>query len=153
MSNKKKTDNEEGVLRFIRLKNGYEDLVGYVTNNGDGYVKIFCPLRVEIETLFEEGRQILSLQEYLPQSIIEIKEIKIPTTDIMFFAPVKYEFYEQYEHVCDFFYKNSNKLSQQPKRPTTKNKEPIEQTEVEEQTQKVVSILEALASKKDKPIH
>jgi hypothetical protein len=48
-----------GELRFVRLKNFPDDLIGYVTYKDECLV-IETPLRIEIETLFEEGRQILS---------------------------------------------------------------------------------------------
>ena len=65
---------EEKELKFVRLKNHFEDLIGYVTYKDECLV-IETPLRIEIETIFDEGRQILSMQEYLPQSVVEIKEI------------------------------------------------------------------------------
>lgn len=146
MGNKSKKETSNEVLRFIRLKNGYGDLIGYV-ETFDGYIKIRQPLRIEIETIFEENRQILSLQEYLPQSVIDIKEIKFMVSEIMFCAPVREEFYEQYEYVADFFYNNNSKIKQ----PVKKQTEPVEETA--EKINKVVSILEAMASKKDKPVH
>lgn len=137
---------EEKELKFVRLKSTYEDLVGYVTYHTD-YLTIEMPLRVEIETIFEEGRQILALQEYLPQSLIEIKHIDISMDDVMFSTPLKKEFYEQYEYCRDFFYDNESKL-RDPKVVTKARKE-----EMSETAQKVVSILEAMANKKDKPVH
>ena len=131
-----------GELKFIRLRTTFEDLVGYV-RYGEEYLTIKMPLRVEIETLFDEGRQILSLQEYLPQSIIELKEIDILMSDVMFASPVKDEFVEQYEYVSDFFYNNKTKIK--------KDKPKV--TELPETVEKVVSILEALQAKKDKPVH
>lgn len=132
-------------LKFVRLKNTFEDLVGFVTYETE-HIIIERPLRIEIETLFDEGRQILSLQEYLPQSVIETKEIEIDLNDVMFVTPVREEFHEQYHYVSEFFYNNkasikSPKMSQDEKQ------------EVIDKTQKVVSILEAMANKKDKPVH
>ena len=135
-------------LKFVRLKNAYDDLVGYVTYHTE-YLTIEMPLRIEIETVFEEGRQILSLQEYLPQSIIEIKHLDIPLEEVMFCTPIKKEFYEQYEYCRDFFYDNENKL-REPK-ISTKGQEKMQ--ELNDKAQKVVSILEAMANKKDKPVH
>ena len=138
----------EGELKFLRLKNTCEDLVGYVTYHTD-YLTIAMPLRIEIETIFEEGRQILSLQEYLPQSIVEIKQVDINLNDIMFCTPIKQEFYEQYEYCRDFFYENESKL----KTPKVVGRKAGDTEELSETAQKVVSILEALQSKKDKPVH
>ena len=137
-------------LKFVRLKNTYDDLVGYVTYHQD-YLTIEMPLRIEIDTIFEEGRQILSLQEYLPQSLIEIKHIDISMNDIMFCTPVKKEFYEQYEYCRDFFYDNESKL-RDPKlsKPRLRGEEG---EELSDTAKKVVSILEAMANKKDKPVH
>jgi hypothetical protein len=142
--------NSEGELKFVRLKNNYDDLVGYVVYHQD-YLTISKPLRIEIDTIFDEGRQILSLQEYLPQSLLEIKQVDISLEDVMFCTPVKKDFYDQYEYCRDFFYDNESKL-RDPKivkpRETDSNIEELNDT-----AQKVVSILEALQSKKDKPVH
>ena len=133
-------------LKFVRLKNTYDDLIGYVTY-GTEHIVIEMPLRIEIETLFDEGRQILSLQEYLPQSVVTIKEIEISMNEIMFVTPVREEFNEQYEYVSDFFYNNESKLKK-PKTTIPKQRESVTET-----TEKVVSILEAMINKKDKPVH
>ena len=109
---------EEKELKFVRLKNHFEDLIGYVTYKDECLV-IETPLRIEIETIFDEGRQILSMQEYLPQSVIEIREVEIAMSDIMFATPVRKEFYEQYEYVSDFFYNNESTIKS-PKKKRTK---------------------------------
>jgi hypothetical protein len=92
----------ETELKFVRLKSA-DDLVGYVTHY-DNYIVIEKPLRIDIETYLEENRQILSLQEYLPQAVIDLQEIEIPGEEISFTTPVKADFVEQYEHIADFFY-------------------------------------------------
>lgn len=137
-----------GELKFVRLKNIPDDLIGYVSYK-DECIVIETPLRIEIETYFEEGRQILAMQEYLPQSVIELREIEIPMADVLFATPVRKEFYEQYEYVSDFFYNNTHNLNKPKKKKTQENKF----DDIDEETQQnVVSILEAMA-KKDKPIH
>jgi hypothetical protein len=97
-----------------------------------------------METIFEEGRQIIAMQEYLPQLVIELKEIEIPLEDILFVTPVKKEFIEQYEHVSEFFYTDEETKKE-------KSKKKLEETSGK--LEKVVSILEAMQAKKDKPVH
>ena len=140
----RKKNVEQPELKFVRMKNTLDDIVGYVTY-GTEYITINQPLRIDIETLFDEGRQILSMQEYLPQSLIEIKEVDINLNDVMFITPVRKDFYEQYEYVSEFFYNNQSKIKPPPSSITSE--------EISEKTQKVVSILEAMANKKDKPVH
>jgi hypothetical protein len=136
--------SEEKELKFVRLKTSVDDLIGYVTYKPECIV-IETPLRIEVETIFDEGRQILCMQEYLPQTVIELKEIEIPLSEIMFVTPVREQFVEQYEYVCDFFYNNEAKI----KNPLAPKKVDV----TPETAEKVVSILDALASKKDKPVH
>ena len=132
-------------LKFVRLRGSYpEDLIGMVTYKEECIV-IQNPLRVDIETSYDEGRQILSMQEYLPQSIIELKEVEIPTADILFITPVRNEFFEQYDYVCEFFYNNENM------KKTKVQKDSVAETAGK--MEKVVSILEAMQAKKDKPVH
>ena len=141
----RKKSIEKPELKFVRLRTTLEDLIGYVSYN-DEYILISHPLRIEIETIFDEGRQILSMQEYLPQSVIEMKEVEINNDDVLFVTPVREEFHEQYNYVSDFFYNNVSKIKS-PKMTEEEKKN------VAEKTQKVVSILEAMANKKDKPVH
>ena len=129
-------------LRFVRLRNTAEDLIGYVTDK-EGCLTIEHPLRVEIETYFDEGRQILAMQEYLPQAIVPIKEIDILSEEIMFITTVRDEFVEQYEYVADYFYNNKSTLNDPKKKKKLK----------EGDEEKVVSIMEAMINKKDKPVH
>ena len=134
-----------GELKFVRLRSLPDDLIGYVSYKEECIV-IELPLRIEIDTIFEEGRQILSLQEYLPQSVIELREIEIYNEEILFVTPVRQEFIEQYEHVSNFFYNNDHSIKD-PKKTKKEMEKRLEATE------KVVSIIEALQAKKDKPIH
>ena len=138
--------NNRGELRFVRFKTMPEDLIGWVTYKEECII-IEMPLRVEVETLFDEGRQILAMQEYLPQSIIELREVEFALEDVMFCTPVRKEFHEQYEYVSDFFYNNTSKFLENKKKNQKKIQEEVESIE------NVVSILEALKSKKDKPVH
>jgi hypothetical protein len=128
-------------LRFVRLRSIPDDLIGYVSYKED-CILVEQPLRIEVETLFDEGRQILSMQEYLPQSVIEIKEVEFYNEEVLFVTPVRNEFVEQYEYVADFFYNNQHKL-----------KEPIKKQTSAEATEKVVSILDAMAKKDKGPVH
>ena len=138
----------KGELKFVRLRALPDDLVGYVRYK-EGCIEIHQPLRIDIETIFDEGRQILSMQEYLPQSVIELQEVEIYLEDVLFVTPVRPEFIEQYEYVADFFYNNTAKIKESP----VKKKKKINPEEVQEKVEKVVSILEAMANKKDKPVH
>ena len=135
-------------LKFVRFRSIPDDIIGYVTHKDDCIV-IEMPLRVDVETIFEENRQLLLMNEYLPQSILDIQEVEFYNDEVLLIAPVKQEFVEQYEYVADFFYSNKHKLSiPQKKESNSKNA-----TQMDEKVEKVVSILEAMHAKKDKPVH
>jgi hypothetical protein len=148
MSEDKPEYKPRGELRFVRLRSIPDDIIGYVTYK-EGYITVELPLRIEIETLFDEGRQILAMQEYLPQSVIEIKEVDFDDYEVLFASPVRAEFVEQYEYVADFFYNNTAQIKTPVKKKTTAD---ITANTSETMT-KVVSILEAMQAKKDKPVH
>jgi hypothetical protein len=148
MSEDKPEYKPRGELRFIRLRSIPDDIIGYVTYK-EGYITVELPLRIEIETIFDEGRQILAMQEYLPQSVIEIKEVDFDDYEVLFASPVRAEFVEQYEYVADFFYNNTAQIKTPVKKKTTAD---ITANTSETMT-KVVSILEAMQAKKDKPVH
>jgi len=135
-------------LKFVRFRSIPDDIIGYVTHKDDCIV-IEMPLRVDVETIFEENRQLLLMNEYLPQSILDIQEVEFYNDEVLLIAPVKQEFVEQYEYVADFFYSNKHKLSiPQKKESNSKNT-----AQMDEKVEKVVSILEAMHAKKDKPVH
>ena len=136
-------NQERGELKFVRLRSMPDDLIGYVTYKEECIV-IEQPLRIEIDTLFDEGKQILAMQEYLPQSVIEMREVEFYNDEVLFATPVKKEFIEQYEFVADFFYNNNSKI-----------KEPIKNRskDIPETVEKVVSILDAMAKKDKGPVH
>jgi hypothetical protein len=144
MAKKKAPPPEDRTLKFVRLRGFDEDIIGYVTETSNSTINVDMPLRVMVETIFEEGRQVLSMQEYLPQSIVEKRSVDLDMADVHFVAAVKADFFEQYEYVSDFFYNN------EPKITDTKKKEKVDGNATKE---KVVSIFEAIASKKDKPVH
>jgi hypothetical protein len=146
MSEDKVEYKPKGELRFVRLRSIPDDVIGYVTYK-QGYITVELPLRIEIETLFDEGRQILAMQEYLPQAVVEIKEVDFVNEEVLFATPVKAEFVEQYEYVADFFYNNTANI----KTPVKKKTKGLDNNP--ETVEKVVSILEAMANKKDKPVH
>lgn len=140
------TNVKRQIIHFVRLKSG-EDLVGEVEFY-DEYITIIKPLKIEIETIFEENRQILSLQEYLPQSVIDIRSCNLPHDEVLFVQETRNEFIEQYEYVAEFFYENQNKLREKTTSSLINKVEDVNET-----AKKVVSILEAMANKKDKPVH
>jgi hypothetical protein len=146
MSEDKVEYKPRGELKFVRLRSIPDDIIGYVTYK-EGYITVELPLRIEIETIFDEGRQILAMQEYLPQSVIEIKEVDFDDYEVLFASPVRAEFVEQYEYVADFFYNNTANI----KTPVKKKTKGLDNNP--ETVEKVVSILEAMANKKDKPVH
>jgi len=135
-----------GELKFVRLRYQPDDLVGYV-KYGEDCIHIELPLRVEVDTDFEEGRQILSLQEYLPQSIIDLKEVTFEMNEVLLITPIREDFVQQYRQVSQFFYNNQAKIN------PPKVAKAAENVDVSDAAQKVVSILEAMANKKDKPVH
>ena len=142
-------------VQFIRFKDGTkDDLIGIVEDppqrpmlkKGVEYIILHKPISVFVETIPEEGRQFIAMHEDLPQSIIDIKEVMIENSKIDFMAPVREEFAEQYLQVSEFYYNNKSTI----KNPLSKIPT---QEETEQAVQKVVSILDALSSKKDKPVH
>jgi hypothetical protein len=142
MAKKKAPPPEDRTLKFVRLRGFDEDIIGYVTETSNSTINVDMPLRVMVETIFDEGRQVLSMQEYLPQSIVDKRSVDLNMTDVHFVAAVKADFFEQYEYVRDFFYNNEPVVD-------AKKKERVDGAAKE----KVVSIFDALASKKDKPVH
>jgi hypothetical protein len=150
--------SEEKEIRFIRFRNPEEDIVGYVTFKENDSIIVDKPLYVVIETIYEEARQVLSLQEYLPQSVVSIQQIELKQSDILFTSPVSVAFVDEYKIACDYYYVEQ-KIKLKPSKK--KSKSSIEQVDdldllnfdEEELEDNVVSIMEALLDKRNKPIH
>lgn len=141
-------------VEFVRFKHPYEDLAGFVIIRGDKLIIDF-PLIVELESDYEEGRQALFLKEFLPQGIISKTSIEFPLEDILFHEPVREDFLDHYEEAKEFFYfeqLNAEKKVTLKKKGFNEEASPFDE-ETTERVQNVVSILEALRDKKDKPVH
>lgn len=126
-------------LMFIRMRND-DDIVGYVTEITESSITIQQPLFVGIETLYEEGKQIIALREYIPQSIVDLKEVKIPTNEIIFMEPTRSEFADEYHEVAEMFYESAPKIKSTKKRKGADGNN-------------VINMLDALTDKKDKTTH
>ena len=143
-------------VEFVRFKQPYEDLAGFVIVKDDKIIIDF-PLIVELESNYEEGRQALYLKEFLPQGIISKTSIEYPLSDILFHEPVKEEFLEHYEEAKEFFY--YEQMEEQRNVSVRKGYASVDQSsdhfdeETTERVKNVVSILEAMRDKKDKPVH
>ena len=140
-------------VEFVRFKHPYEDLAGFVIITGNKLIIDF-PLIVELESNYEEGRQALFLKEFLPQGIVSKTSIEFPLKDILFHEPVKEEFLDLYEEAKEFFFFEQL----QAKKKVTLRKGKLTKDdgfdkETQERVENVVSILEALRDKKDKPVH
>lgn len=124
-------------LKFIRLANG-DDVVANIDEETDTTITISNPLVVEVETFIDEGKQLLFMKEYLPQSIVAQKHITIDKEMLLSPPmPIVESFIEQYTSASDYFYNPKEKKAE--KRQT--------------KGEKVVSLLEAMVEKKDKPVH
>lgn len=128
-------------LKFVRLRNG-DDVVGMCDEDTNS-VTITNPMYVEVESIPEEGKQFILMREYLPQSIIASRDITFKKSQIMYITNVRKEFVSEYEKVSEYFYEENVKI-----RSSMKSKE-----ELSEKSENVLSILDALRGKKDKPIH
>jgi 3-dehydroquinate dehydratase len=128
-------------LMFVRLKNR-DDIVGYITET-ENSVKIDKPLIVDIETFFDEGRQIIAMREYIPQTIVHMTSVTFKKSEIQFMYKVREEFANEYVELATMFYEEIPKLK------TTKKKE----KSTGELADKVISLMDALSDKKDKPVH
>ena len=139
-------------VEYVRFKQPYEDLAGFVIIKDDKLIIDF-PLVVELESNYDEGRQALFLKEFLPQSIISKTSIEYPLSEVLFHEPVKEEFLEHYEEAKEFFF--FEQLNEERKVTVRKGYQEAEHFDEEttERVNKVVSILEALRDKKDKPVH
>ena len=115
MTDATKEDIDETSLRFIRFKSIPEDIVGKVLFFDD-HIIVKEPVSVYVDTILEEGRQILSIKEYLPQAIIKTKEVSFDKEEILLMCEVREDFKEQYKSAASFFYTYMDELEEKPKK-------------------------------------
>lgn len=130
-----KKQTAEQTVMYVRVKSTFEDIMGYVKRDKNK-ITITNPMAVSIETTLEESRQFISLNEYIPQAIVQLKSVTFNNDEIMFAEPVTEKAAEVYKQISEVFY-NEEKKKQK----------------MEEYGKNVVSMLDALANKKDKPVH
>lgn len=142
-------------VELVRFKQPYEDLAGFVIIKDDKIIIDF-PLVVELESNYDEGRQALFLKEFLPQSIINKTTIEFPLSEVLFHEPVREDFLDHYEEAKEFFFfeqlNAERKITLKKKGGFTEESSTFDE-ETTERVKNVVSILEALRDKKDKPVH
>lgn len=135
--------NQDEKIVLIRFKGdmNLEDITCVIKNdikndiNDD--IEIFYPLITILENVIEEGRQILLLYEFLPQSIVTRKSIIIKKSDTMFIETVKEEFSNQFIIACDFFYGTEYHKTKETSPPR-------------HESNNVISILDSLKDKDNK---
>jgi hypothetical protein len=127
-------------VRYIRLRDG-SDIIAYCEDLGEKLL-LSKPMRVYIETILEEARQTVILDEFLPQKMVEIKSVEILKEDVMFNTPLNKGFLQDYEAVSSACY---DEVEEKPK---------VKEKKVQSSgnDDKIISLLEAievLKSRKD----
>lgn len=140
-------------IRFIRLRNG-EDLVAYTIELPTSLV-VRKPIGIEVETHLEMNRQIVTMYEWLSPSIAKYETITLNMDDVLLCLPVQQEFGERYETMIEILFDSENYEGRmKPKKESKKKK--MSKEELQERSNNVVSLFEAVADlldKKDKPVH
>jgi hypothetical protein len=119
-------------VQYIRLREG-SDVIAQCEDLGDRLV-LTKPMRVYIETIIEEARQTVILDEFLPQRMVEIKSIEILKQDILFNTPLNKGFLQDYETVSCACY---DEVEEKPKAKGKK----IQSSGTDD---KIISLLEAI---------
>lgn len=127
-------------IQYIKLRNG-EDLVATVLSSDDQSITIKRPVCIMVENYLDEGRQYINVREWLPPMIAESDTITLDKKEVIAQMNTAADFVDQYEDICEMFFESKPVLR---KESTKKTKQSVEN---------VVSIIEALAEKKDKPTH
>jgi len=139
-------------IRFIRLRNG-EDLVAYTIELPTSLV-VRKPIGVEVETHLEMNRQILTMYEWLSPSVAKYDSLTLNMDDVLFCLPVQQEFGERYVSMCEILFEPENYEGRMAPKKEAKKK--MSKEELQERSNNVVSLFEAVADlleKKDKPVH
>ena len=126
-------------IQYIRLKNG-SDIIAQCEDIGTKIV-VTKPMRVYIETILEESRQTVILDEYLPQKLVTIKSLEIPKEEIMFYSPLSKGFVQDYESISSACYDEEEQV------PVAKKPK---QTNDDDNIISLVETIEALRSRRGK---
>jgi len=129
-------------IRYIRLKNS-DEIIAYVHESKTKYI---CsrPVLLFVVNMFEDGKQLLNSREYLPPTIVQDQVVSFDKKDVVFCGTVLESFKSEYIEMSDYFF-NLDLIQSK-----TSVKKP---TGEDSKKDKVVSIVEALIDKKNKPVH
>lgn len=127
-------------VQYIRLRNG-DDIIASVEDIGN-FLVLTNPMRVFIETILEEARQTVILDEYLPQKMIEIKSVQVPKEDVMFNTALSKSFLQDYETI--------SKACYDPEPELPKKKKEFSDSAGEANEDKIISLLETIEAMKSK---
>ena len=84
----------------------------------------------------------MNFKEYIPPSVVKVDHITIPKDMIMLCLETNDDFKQQYIEMCDTLYSAERSSTKKKKREESGSDE-----------SKVLSLVEALIEKKNKPIH
>lgn len=146
------TENSETV-RFIRLRNG-DDIVAFTIELPTTLV-IRRPIGIQIESLFEVNKQIVTMYEWLTPSIADYETLSLDMSDVMFCLPVQVDFETRYLEMADILFDPENYMDRSKRKKKSKKEQRTERVGNQDGNN-VVSFSDVLAdllAKKDKPVH
>lgn len=129
---------DKETIKYFRTVSG-EEIIAYTQEEGDNYI-LHKPVEMYIATYYEEGTQLMNFKEYIPPSVVKVDHITMPKDMIILCLETNDDFKQQYIDMCDTLYTVQR----------SKSKKKNESSGGEE---KVLSLIEALLEKKNKPTH
>jgi hypothetical protein len=88
---------------FFKCRNGIDDILAYATKQDGGW-HIRRPVTIYVDTDDEEGKQYVSIKEFLPMLFSSKEDMFLPDSDIMSASPLNESFQEDYIKISDFYY-------------------------------------------------
>lgn len=94
---------DETPIKFLKVRTG-EDLVAYLTEEGEGFYRIRRPLVFSVENEVMAGRQLLNVREWIPPIVSSVEEITIPREWVIFITDVKDSFKLEFKDAVNYLY-------------------------------------------------
>lgn len=91
------------IAKFIKLHNG-EDLVAYVLEQNDEFIRIQKPMEIHMENDLPSARQMLNVREWIPPLIVKVDVVELPLSDVMLVLELTEHFQREFGDIVSFFY-------------------------------------------------
>lgn len=105
--------------KFIKLNNG-EDIVAYVLEENDKFIRIQKPMEVHIDNDLPTARQMLNVREWIPPLIVKTDTVDLPMDYVLLVMELTEHFHTEFGDIVSYFYSVTPRDKKKPSKKDAK---------------------------------